>query len=190
MVPLPKIGKNHSYFAKILIVELNRMLMKKTMMFIVVFAVLIIFVSAYTNKVVDAKEGYIAPALTINYDETTVNLNELKGKYVLLSFWASIDAKSRVACNEYTTFEKNVQNKERFCLLSVNFDRNERLFREIVRRDNLNAKTQFNVQGDDAKEIKGTYHLNDGYKTFLIDPIGRIIATNPSTTKLNEILSL
>lgn len=166
------------------------MLMKKTIRIIVFFAVLLVSISAYTGKVIDAKEGYKIPSLTLIGNNSQINLNELKGKYVLLSFWASTDAISRVACNEYSAFAKNAEAEERFCFLSVNFDRSERLFREIVRRDNLNSKTQFNVQGDDAKKIKETFHLEDGYNTLLIDPIGRIIATNPSTETLTKILSL
>ena len=164
--------------------------MKKTIGTIVFFAVLLVSFSAYTEKVIDAKEGYNVPSLALLGENDKLNLNELKGKYVLLSFWSSTDAISRVACNEYSAFAKNAEYEERFCFLSVNFDRNERLFREIVRRDNLNSKTQFNVQGDDAKKIKETFHLEDGYNTLLIDPAGRVVATNPSTETLTKILCL
>lgn len=160
------------------------------MMFIVLFVVLFIFYSAYTNKVVDAKDGYIAPALALKMDDKSISLDELKGKYVILSFWSSTDAKSRMACNEYTAFENRTNGKEQFCLLSVNFDDSKQLFREIVRRDNLNTETQFYVQGDEAEKIKSTFHLKNGYNTLLIDPTGRVIATNPSTLTLTKILSL
>lgn len=164
--------------------------MKKTMMFIVFSAILLVSVSAHTDKVVDATNGYSVPALTLESENNNISLNELKGKYVLLTFWSSTDAISRVACNEYTAFEKDANAEEQFCFLSVNFDKCERLFREIVRRDNLKAETQFYVQGDNMTKIKNTFHLEDGYKSFLIDPIGRIIATNPSTATLKKILSL
>jgi hypothetical protein len=93
-----------------------------------------------------------------------------------------------VACNEYAAFEKNA-NADEICFLSVNFDQNKRLFNEVVRRDKLNAETQFNVQGDDARNIKETFHLEDGYNSLLIDPIGQVVATNPSTATLTQILS-
>lgn len=160
------------------------------MIFIVFFVVLLISVSAHTDKVIDAKNGYIAPSLTLDYEKETLSLEELKGKYVLLSFWSSTDAISRVACNEYTSFSKQVNAEEQFCFVSINFDKSEGLFKEIVKRDNLNARTQFNVQGDEANKIKRTFHLEDGYNTLLIDPTGRIVATNPSTTALTKILSL
>ena len=164
--------------------------MKKTLKFIVIFAVLLISVSAYSGKTIDASNGYFAPSLTLQNEQESLSLEGLKGKYVLLSFWSSTDALSRVACNEYTAFERESNAEEQFCLLSVNFDQNSGLFHEIVRRDNLNTKSQFNVQGDEARKIKEQFHLEDGYNSLLIDPTGRVISTNPSTSTLKRILNL
>lgn len=164
--------------------------MKKTLKFIVIFAVLLISVSAYSGKIIDASNGHYAPSLTLQNEQENISLKDLKGKYVLLSFWSSTDALSRVACNEYTAFERESNAEEQFCLLSVNFDQNSGLFREIVRRDNLNTESQFNVQGDEARKIKEKFHLEDGYNSFLIDPTGRIISTDPSTSTLKKILNL
>ena len=88
----------------------------------------------------------------------------------------------------WPVFEKSA-NADEICFLSVNFDQSKQLFKEVVRRDKLNAKTQFNVQGDDARNIKETFHLEDGYNSLLIDPIGQVVATNPSTATLTKILS-
>lgn len=164
--------------------------MKKTLKFIVIFAVLLVSISAYSGKIIDASNGYIAPSLNLRNEQKSVSLENLKGKYVLLSFWSSTDALSRVACNEYTAFEKEISAEDQFCLLSVNFDQSNGLFQEIVRRDNLNPKSQFYVQGDEAKKIKEKFHLEDGYNSLLIDPTGRIISTNPSTSTLKKVLNL
>ena len=170
--------------------KLNRILMKKTIKFVVLFAIVLSLFSAYPNKVVDANEGYIVPSLTISNGNENISLDMMKGKHILLTFWASTDGISRVACNEYSAFVKNVAIKEQIYHLSINFDKNNNLFNETVRRDNLNAKTQFNVKGDEAKKIIETFHLEDGYNTLLIDPTGRVIATNPSIKTLQQALSL
>ena len=166
------------------------MLMKKTITIIVFIAVLLTSVSAYTDKVIDASEGYTAPALSITKNNETITLDMLKGKYVLLTFWESTDGISRVACNEYTTFAKNVDNEGQICHLSVNFDKSQNLFNETVRRDNLCAKSQFYVQGEEANKIKENFNLEDGYNSLLIDPSGCIIAVNPSIESLQQALSL
>lgn len=163
--------------------------MKKSISIIVLFFVLLISVSAYTGRVIDAKKGYSAPLFSVENANSTMSIDDARGKYLLLTFWSSSDADSRIRCNEYTDFAAKQNENEQLCLLSVNFDRSERLFREIVRRDNLNAESQFYVQGTKAAQLRSDYHLEDGYQSFLIDPQGRIVAENPSTTLLTQLLS-
>ena len=162
--------------------------MKKTISVIVLFAVLVISVSAYSGRVYEAAEGYKAPLFKVEKSDTLVSLADLRGRYVLVNFWASTDAQSRLRANDYDALGDYYPG-ERFCHLSVNFDRSERLFREIVRRDNLMAETQFHVQGDDAAEIIDAYRLDKGYRSFLIDPDGMIVATNPDTRTLASIMA-
>ncbi len=59
--------------------------MKKTMTIIVLFAVLLITVSAYPGRVYEAADGYKAPAITLTNSDTTMSLADLKGRYVDLT---------------------------------------------------------------------------------------------------------
>lgn len=161
--------------------------MKRTMCFIAIFAVLMVSIAAHTERVYEAADGFSAPDLTLANNDTVLSLTDLKGKYVLVSFWSSSHAQSRIATADYNDFSLS-QGTERFCFLSVNFDCSERLFREIVRRDNLNAKSQFFVSGKAAETIKSNYRLANGFQSFLIDPQGKIVATNPSTDTLKKIV--
>ena len=158
---------------------------------IVLFAVLLFSVSANTERVYQSAEGYRAPGFEVSTADGshTKSLADMRGKYVLVNFWAADDAASRLQTMEYSRFLSGRTEDDQFCLLSVNFDRSERLFREIVRRDNLMAETQFHVQGDDAAEIIDAYRLDKGYRSFLIDPDGMIVATNPDTRTLASIMA-
>ncbi|MDE6525031.1 MAG: thioredoxin family protein [Paramuribaculum sp.] len=153
---------------------------------IVLFAVLVISVSAYSERVYEAAEGYNAPSMTIENSDTTLSLAELKGRYVIVTFWSSADADSRLRAYRYDEAAKLLP-QERFCLLSVNFDRSERLFREIVRRDNLSAENHIHVDGSQANRIIHDYRLTEGFKSLLIDPKGRIVAMNPSIETLTKM---
>lgn len=157
------------------------------MLIIALFAVLLVSMSAHTERVFEATDGFSAPDITVENRHQSVSLSELRGKYVLVSFWASSNAQSRILASQYDAFARNI-NEERFCLLSINLDRSERLFREIVRRDNLSAESQFFVSGNDAAAISDTYHLSGGYQSFLIDPQGKILATNPSNSTLEKFV--
>ena len=161
--------------------------MKKIMTIIAIFAVFLVSVAAYSDKAVDASQGYTAPIFTIGQGENIMSLDQMKGKYVLLTFWASSDAKSRIACRQYSSFTRENQPENEFCHISVNFDRSETLFKEIVKRDRLHAETQYFAQGDKASRLMADYQLENGFSTYLIDPQGRIVARNPSIQHLNEI---
>ncbi len=157
------------------------------MFIIAIFAVLLVSMSAHTERVYEAADGFNAPDLTVDNSHSALSLSDLKGKYVLVTFWASSNAQSRISAARYDDFSKSL-DEERFCLLSVNFDRSERLFREIVRRDNLSAKSQFYVSGSNAETIFEKYHLGNGFQSFLINPQGKIVATNPSNDTLKKIV--
>lgn len=157
------------------------------MFIIAIFAVLLVSMSAHTERVYEAADGFNAPDLTVDNSHSALSLSDLKGKYVLVTFWASSNAQSRISAARYDDFSKSL-DEERFCLLSVNFDRSERLFREIVRRDNLSAKSQFYVSGSNAETIFENYHLGNGFQSFLINPQGKIVATNPSNDTLKKIV--
>lgn len=157
------------------------------MFIIAIFAVLLVSMSAHTERVYEAADGLNAPDLTVDNSHSALSLSDLKGKYVLVTFWASSNAQSRISAARYDDFSKSL-DEERFCLLSVNFDRSERLFREIVRRDNLSAKSQFYVSGSNAETIFENYHLGNGFQSFLINPQGKIVATNPSNDTLKKIV--
>lgn len=160
------------------------------MSIIVLFIVFLINVSAHTGKVIDAVEGYTAPFFQLEQDDSTLSVAAMRGKYVLLTFWASSDAPSRIACNNYTDFVKSIGDEgKHFSHFAVNFDRSERLFRELVRKDGLDSKAQFYAQGEKADRVIKDYHLEKGFQTFLIDPQGRVIARNPETKHLTQILS-
>lgn len=163
--------------------------MKKTMFIIVAFAVFLISVSAYSDKVFEASEGYIAPYFAVEKCDTVVSLDDMRGKYLLLTFWASSDAKSRIACQAYTHFARNNESEKQFCHLAINFDKSQKLFDEIVRRDNFRAESQYYVGRSDASKFIEDYSLENGYNSYLVDPQGRIIAKNPSTQFLTQILS-
>lgn len=61
--------------------------MKKTLSYIAFFAALILLVSAYSERVIKAEEGYTAPEIEmLANDSVNVSLQNLRGKYVLVNF--------------------------------------------------------------------------------------------------------
>ncbi|MBD5213763.1 MAG: redoxin domain-containing protein [Bacteroidales bacterium] len=158
--------------------------MKKAILFVASFAILIISMSAFTDKASAPVIGYKAPELILQQDDQAITLSSLKGKYVLLNFWTSSDADSRMKCNLYDDISSD---KDNLSLISVNLDSSNALYREIVKRDGLNSASQFHMEGSQASKVHGLYRLNKNLKSFLIDPAGRILAVNPDAQRLAAI---
>ncbi|MDE5608557.1 MAG: peroxiredoxin family protein [Muribaculaceae bacterium] len=158
--------------------------MKKAILFIASFAILIISLSAFTDKASAPVIGYKAPELVLQQDNQAMTLSSFKGKYVLLNFWTTSDADSRMKCNFYDDI---TSDKDNLSLISVNLDSSSALYREIVKRDGLNTESQFHMEGTQAAKIHEVYRLNKNLKSFLIDPTGRILAVNPDAQRLAAI---
>lgn len=163
--------------------------MKKTFSYIAFFATLILLVSAYSERVIKAEKGFTAPEIEmLANDSVNVSLQSLRGKYVLVNFWDSSNAVSRIAAGEYDRFLHS-NPPHSFSLLSVNTDENPDLFREIVRKDRLDPTTQFHISEAKAKNLSSDYRLDHGFSSYLIDPQGKIVAVNPSVNTLEKYLS-
>ena len=162
--------------------------MKKAINVFALFAVLLVAVSARTERLFQATKGHHAPELTLEAtDSTAVELADFKGEYVLLNFWASTDAESRLAAKAYDKATDTLKNSN-LRHVAVNVDHSERLFREIIRRDGLAAKEQYRADAASSQLID-KWHINNGLRSFLINPQGQIIAVDPSVETLNSTLA-
>lgn len=162
------------------------------MMFIAIFTVVLISLSAHTGREFEAAKGYNAPLFSLT-EKTgdsirAVSLADMKGRYVLVNFWDSCNPESRISAIRYDRFAAKCRTEQQFVLLSVNLDSSERLYREIVRRDRLSEESQCHVAGDDAERITAAYNLQQGLSSFLIDPEGRVIAINPEISELEATI--
>ena len=115
--------------------------------------------------------GNIAPLFTSkDIQGNKVDLNALKGKYVILNFWASWC----VPCIEEIPALHEIIDKhgsKKVEIISVNCDNNINNFKNAVVKHNINWINIFNDQYVINKYLK-TSSLP---KVYLIDPLGKII---------------
>lgn len=160
--------------------------MKKLVSAIALLAVLITASSGSSSKEMYLAEGDRAPELSIENGMRHISLDEYKGDYVLLTFWKSSDAQSRIDCNVYSTwFAKTKPANIKH--MSVNFDNEPVIFEEIVKLDKMDQQSQYNVKGNVATKIIADYNLQEGYGSVLIGPDGTIKAFNPSAHELSSL---
>ncbi len=126
--------------------------------------------------------GSKMPNIEVRNNESTVNLKQMNGRYVLVDFWSAADGKSRLKSNQYNAL--GIEKNDHVERVSVNFDRSENLFKEIVSRDRLDPSSQFHVNDSQAEKLIRRFGLDDGFKSYLIGPDGRIESVNPDPAYL------
>lgn len=171
--------------------------MKKTiLLFLLAAAVCIISVAAYTEGIYQPTEGFRAPEFSAPAVEApghTLSLDDHRGEYLLLSFWSSTDPASRIRNMNYDSMVRELDTDRgiadgNMAFISVNFDSSLSLARQIAERDSLLLSNVASVQGPSARRLISDYRLSDGFRAYLIDPHGRIIATNPSAESLRQAI--
>lgn len=158
--------------------------MRNTILLVLVVGAIVLFGTKVIGVESQPDEGRQAPELSLTRNDSTLSLQDLRGRYVLVDFWSSADAASRVKSNEYNRLP--ISSAARIKRLSVNFDRSEELFNEIVQRDHLNPEEQYFAGESDYNKIIRDYGITQGYNSFLIDPQGKIIAVNPDNAYLSN----
>lgn len=130
--------------------------------------------------------GDKAPAFKICGEKQLIDLKDLKGKYVLLSFWASYDANSRV---QNATLSHAASKNNQVEMVSVSFDNYNSIFKETIKKDRLSTTNCFVDLNGENSEIYQTYRLHKGFKNYLLDKNGVIIAKDIKAKELSSYLN-
>ncbi len=134
--------------------------------------------------------GQPAPEISLpNPEGDTVNLSDLRGKYVLIDFWAAWCKPCRAENPNVVRLYKEYNDKG-FEVFGVSLDRNREAWVNAIEEDNL-TWTQVSDLKYFNSEAASSYKINAIPATYLIDPEGKIIAKDlrgPSLeNKLKEI---
>lgn len=119
--------------------------------------------------------GDKAPSLEFRSEKQTLNLLNANGNYTLLSFWASYDAESRTANAQFGYI---AAQHPKLKMVSVSFDEMKSVFDATVKQDHLDKQSCFRVADGDKSVIFREYGLKNGFKNYLLDSKGVIIARN------------
>lgn len=152
----------------------------------------VLFISSLTSFVEKDKPtsglnvGDIAPSFKIDatLNGQQLDLQNLKGKYVLLSFWASYDAQSRMQNVSLNNALQNLSKDVK--MVSVSFDDYQSVFSETIRKDKVQSSDCYLETKGEASSIFKKYNLDRGFKNYLLDDRGVIVAKNISASQLSS----
>jgi len=136
--------------------------------------------------------GDIAPDFKIqsmSAGQPLAELSDMKGKYVLLSFWASYDAHSRMQNASLSNVLRSASRNENVEMVSVSFDEYQSIFKETVRKDQIVTPTCFVETKGESSGLFKKYRLGRGFTNYLLDENGVIISKNISAAELSAYLN-
>lgn len=118
---------------------------------------------------------------------TKLNLSELRGKKVLINFWAAYNATSHI---ENVLMAKKIQQSD--CpiqLISISLDESEAVFEKTIAFDNVDITSQFWADKNSHDDLKKRYRLTKGFKSYLLDENGKILAMNLTPQNIDQYLN-
>lgn len=130
--------------------------------------------------------GDRAPEFKICGEKQLIDLKDLRGKYVLLSFWASYDASSRM---QNATLNHAISKADNVEMVSVSFDEYKSIFNETIKQDQISTSKCFVELKGQKSNLYKTYRLQRGFKNYLLDENGVIIAKDVKASDLSSYLN-
>lgn len=130
--------------------------------------------------------GDKAPNIRLNLDEQVIDLRQMEGSMVLISFWASFDASSRLTnANLYHA----IQGMDNIKMVSVSFDDYQSIFEDAINKDLISSDNCFMKRFDRSTKEYRTYQVENGFKNYLLNENGTIIAKDLNSEELKKYLN-
>ncbi|NQZ79000.1 MAG: TlpA family protein disulfide reductase [Ekhidna sp.] len=113
-----------------------------------------------------------------------MNLSDLKGKWVLVDFWASWCRACRIENPKFARLYKKF-NSSGFEIISISKDDSESNWKKAINKDGVDSWTHI---WDKDKSISDAYSISSLPQNVVISPDGKVAAKNVSAEMLHSFL--
>ncbi len=135
------------------------------------------------REIIRLQPGAVAPDLALpDATGNVINLSSLKGKYTILSFWASWSSQSLSVLNQLESIHPRLEGEVEY--YQVSLDRTKQSW--------INNQTKTGIHVSDLKywdsPVVQTYHIEKLPVIYLIDPASKIVQKDFNVNDLPGIL--
>jgi peroxiredoxin len=156
--------------------------MKKFLLFVLVSAC--IGIESFAQPV----PGDKAPEIALpNASGNILKLSDLKGKVVLLDFWASWCRPCRQGNRELQSLYKKYKSKG-FEIYGVSIDEREGAWLNAVKQDKIEWLQVIDTKAARGSQMMYTWMIQYIPAAFLIDREGKLVAIHPEKDELEKLL--
>jgi peroxiredoxin len=148
-------------------------------------AIAVVLILLSTTLKAQVKVGQAAPEISLpDSKDSIINLSSLKGKVVLLDFWASWCRPCRIAIPSVVRLYDKYKSKG-LEVYGVSIDEKKSAWLKAVKQDSI-TYLQVNDKAGWYAKVTLVYGVNEIPATFLIDKKGEIVAINLEGKNLED----
>ena len=117
-----------------------------------------------------------------NNKATSINLASLKGKTVLIDFWASWCAPCRMANKKLAPLYNQYKN-DNFEIVGISLDTDKTKWMNAIQKDKLAYEQLNDAKGFDEKSAL-LFEVEELPNSYLFDASGKLVAINPTEQEI------
>jgi peroxiredoxin len=134
--------------------------------------------------------GDRVPAIEANAaDGRPLDLAALRGKFVLLAFWATYHGPTLASIRHLKATHDAFGHDPRLVIIGLNEDVNPDIMRRYVAHHGLRWEQRYLGSGNDPNPIAAAFGVRYPMKVFLIGPDGRVLARDLQGEQIKEAVA-
>ena len=133
-----------------------------------------------------ARVGRMAPSFsTKTFDGKPVKLEDFRGKYVLLNFWATWGGSQGSELQALKTLHETYRNDGRLAIVGLNLDNDAKIGADFAAKNEM-VWTQCYLGGWSESQVPASFGVEGVPAALLLDPQGKILAKNLRESSLRS----